>query len=302
MDKKVLLKKVSKKSGVKLPPIEDQNDNQIKTIIDVDPDFYTLVDGRPIRPDTSIRKYKKHIKEVALKRTFHGFLVDEILRIDRDIKTERKIYETASKHFSECQESFNKFLADDNNSTIAVMRKSDHLDKELANQIEEHKKANYELSSLRSKLQYIDETLQILISFQNFLYNAAPVLWQDKNKLCSVEGNLDICTLDSDIFCEVKVHLVKEKLKELPPALLYFENPQQILSIFQSLEQQNLNYLLKTVDLRSEKNRFLKSVTLLEGLLKMELDFIQEQVNLFISYISEVPLSPNKKIILLSLF
>ncbi|KPJ14284.1 hypothetical protein RR48_05262 [Papilio machaon] len=159
------------------------------------------------------------------------------------------------------------------------MKKSDNLDKELANQIEEHKKANYELASLRSKLQYIDETLQILISFQKFLYNAAPVLWQDKNKLNLVTSNLDIFNLDSDIFCEVDVTLVIEKLKELPQAILYFENPAQILNIFQSLEQQNLNYLLKTVELRSEKNRFLKSASLLEDLLRNELDFIQEQMH-----------------------
>ncbi|CAG5025435.1 unnamed protein product [Parnassius apollo] len=278
MYKNKLLKKSPGKAGLNLPPVEDPNGSKIKTILEVDPDFYSLVDGRPIRPDTSIRKYKQNIKDVALKRTLHGLLVDEILRIDRDIKTERKIYETASTHFYECQESFNKFLADDNDKTIIIMRNSDSLDKELSNQIEQHKKAIYDFASLKSKLQYIDETLQILLSFQNFLFNAAPILWRDSQELKLVTGQLEIFTMDTDIFNEIDVNLISERLKKMPPPRLYFKTPEQIQIIFELLEKQNLNYLLKTEELRSEKNKFVKSSILLKTLLRHELDYIKDKI------------------------
>ncbi|XP_059053786.1 uncharacterized protein LOC131848046 [Achroia grisella] len=277
-------KKLSKRqirktvAGIKLPPIVPSIDTQIKTILDIDPDYYSIVEGRPIRPNTSIHKYKQNIKEVALKRTLHGFLVDEILRIDKEIETEKNIYETASKHFEEYQNSFDKFLADDNNKTISIMRKSDGLAKDLFNQSDECKKANYEMASLKSKLQYIDETLMILLSFQNFLYKAAPILWREEYKIKLDTKYKEIFSMDSDIFCKIDIDAIKERLNELPSPRLYFETPDQILIFFYLLEKQNLNYLLVTEELNSEKNKFLKTLDILKIKLRHELDFIQQKI------------------------
>ncbi|XP_028156465.1 uncharacterized protein LOC114350034 [Ostrinia furnacalis] len=278
--KKKRIKRTTRKTiaGIKLPPIERIGDSDIKTIVDVDPSFYSLVEGRPIRPNNSIHKYKQNIKEVAMKRTVHGFLVDEILRIDKEIEMERTIYETASKHFDEYQNSFDKFLAHDNNKTIAVMKKSDTMAKDLANQTEEQKKANFELATIRSKLQYIDETLSILLSFQTFLYKASPYLWQEKNKIKLDENRTEICLMNSNIFTKVDIDLVKERLSQLPPPQLYFEQPDQLLKVFGALEKQNLNYLLVTEELTVEKNKFLKALDSLKLLLKQELSFIEEKV------------------------
>lgn len=279
--KKKRIRRTTRKTiaGIKLPPIEPNGDGDIKTIVDVDPSFYSLVEGRPIRPNASIHKYKQHIKEVAMKRTIHGFLVDEMLRIDREIAMERDIYETASKHFDEYKNSFDKFLAHDNNKTIAVMKKSDTMAKDLANQTEEQRKANFELSTIKSKLQYIDETLSILLSFQTFLYKASPYLWQEKYKIKLDENRTEICTMNSDIFCKVDIDLVKERLSQLPPPQLYFETPDQLLTVFRSLEKQNLNYLLVTEELTVEKNKFLKALDSLKKLLRQELDFIEQKVS-----------------------
>ncbi|KAL0872051.1 hypothetical protein ABMA27_004484 [Loxostege sticticalis] len=278
--KKKRIRRTTRKTiaGIKLPPIEPNGDGDIKTIVDVDPSFYSLVEGRPIRPNASIHKYKQHIKEVAMKRTIHGFLVDEMLRIDREIAMERDIYETASKHFDEYKNSFDKFLAHDNNKTIAVMKKSDTMAKDLANQTEEQRKANFELSTIKSKLQYIDETLSILLSFQTFLYKASPYLWQEKYEIKLDENRTEICTTNSDIFCEVDIDLVKERLSQLPPPQLYFETPDQLLTVFRSLEKQNLNYLLVTEELTVEKNKFLKALDSLKKLLRQELDFIEQKI------------------------
>ncbi|XP_072947239.1 uncharacterized protein [Epargyreus clarus] len=276
--KKIIRKKSRRPvSNIKLPPIEQNSD--VKTIIDVDPDFYSSVEGRPIRPNLSIHKYKENIKNIALKRTLYGFLTDEILRINREMETERKIYETTSKHFEEYQYSFDKFLADDNNKTIAIMRKSDTLARDLVNETEEHKKANYELSSLKSKLQYIDESLQIMISFQTFLHRASPILWQQSQNINLVTENVEFFTMHNDIFCKIDKELIADKLKKLPPPCLYFKTPEQLLTIFGLLEKQNLNYLLVTEELNSEKNKFLKSLHSLKKSLSVELDYIQQKIN-----------------------
>ncbi|PZC84291.1 hypothetical protein B5X24_HaOG205486 [Helicoverpa armigera] len=278
LKKKKKVKRGTRKTiaGIKLPPIEPVEG--IKTIVDVDPAYYSLVEGRPLKQSKSINEYKKCIKSVALNRTLHGFLVDEILRIDREIESERNIYETAFKHFEEYQNSFDKFLADDNNKTIAIMQKSDALDKELANQTEKHKKANYEMASLKSKLQYIDESLMILLSFQNFLYKASPILWQDNHNIKLDVKHPEIFTMESDIFVNIDEDAIAKKLKDLPPPQLYFETPKQLLTIFDLLEKQNLNYLLLTTEFSSEKNKFLKTVEVLKAILRQELDFIKEKI------------------------
>lgn len=265
-------------AGIKLPPLETSNDSEVKTILDIDPDYYSLIEGRPIRSDASIYNYKQNIKEIALKRTLHGFLVDEILRINKEIQTERHAYDTASKHFEEYHNSFDKFLADDNNKTIAIMKRSDAMAKDLANQSEDHKKANYEMASLKSKLQYIDETLTILRSFQNFLYNAAPILWREKHNI-TVDVNFDeIFSMDSNVFYKININEIKERLNQLPQAKLYFETPEQLITAFDVLEKQNLNYLLATEELNNDKNKFLKAVDVMKQKLHQELHMIKQKV------------------------
>ncbi|XP_064073450.1 uncharacterized protein LOC113393884 [Vanessa tameamea] len=279
MEKKVV-KKIHKNpfSGIKLPPITKCKKSDVRTILDVDPQYFSLVEGRPIKTNTSINKYKQNIRNIALKRTLHGFLTDEILRINREIETERKIYNTASKHFEEYQHSFDKFLADDNNKTIVIMKTSDNLAKELSNETEEHKKANFELATIKSKLQYINETLQILLSFQCFLHKAAPILWQEKYNINLNLEHLEILSMDSDIFVEIHINLIRERLSKLPPSRLYFKTPDQLLIVFDLLEKQNLNYLLVTEELNVEKNKFLKSLGFLKNLLGNELEFIKAKM------------------------
>ncbi|XP_022129126.1 uncharacterized protein LOC111003073 [Pieris rapae] len=274
MEKKRINKR-DKHPRVKLPLI-DGTSSDVRTILDTDPHFYTLIDGRPIRPNKSILKYKQDIRNITLKRTVYGFLTDEILRIDREIETERKKYETASKHFDEYQYSFDKFLAHDNNKTIAIMRKSDNLSKDLIKQVEEHKATNYEYATLKSKLQYIEETLQILVSFQFFLYNAAPIMWRET--VPKPVDKADIFESDSNIFLKIDINAVKLRLSQLAQPCLYFETPIQLLNVFNTLEKQNLNYLLVTEELNAEKQQFLTSVQRLKILMDMELNFIEQKI------------------------
>ncbi|KAJ2944279.1 hypothetical protein O0L34_g18265 [Tuta absoluta] len=278
--RKKIKKKESRKvvGGVKLPPIEPVPEDNVKTIVDIDPDFYTLVQGRPIRPNISYLKYKHDIRELALKRTLHGYLIDEIIRIDREIENERNTYETASNNFEECQHSFDKFLAYDNDKTIVIMKKSDNLAKDLANQTEDQKKVSYELATLKSKLQYIDETLLILLSFENFLHNASPILWKESNNVQLDIKHSDMITMDNDIFKKMDIDIIKERLNTLAPPKLYFETPNQLVEVFSYLEKQNLNYLLETEELNSEKNRFLKTRDTLKTMMFQELDYVQRKI------------------------
>lgn len=265
---------------LRLPPIElDHEDStKVKTVLDIDPDYFSLVDGRPIRPSTSINAYKKNIRDVSLKRTVHGFLTDEILRIDKEIATENNIYEIASKQFEECKKSFDKFLAYDNDKTIYVMKESDTLNKELMIKTEEYKKINYEMASLKSKLQYIDETLLILLSFESFLHKVSPHLWQKSMNINLNVKHSEILPVHSDVFQKVDINLIKDRLSNLASPRLYFESPEQLLNIFYLLEKQNLNYLLITEEMNSIKNSFLNTRNKFMESLKHELHLIEEKV------------------------
>lgn len=266
-------------AGIKLPPMEFIEDSNVKTIMGIDPTYYSLVEDRPIRTDSTIHNYKQNIKEIALKRTMQGFLVDEILRIEREIETEKDIYKTAVRQFDEHHNSFNKFLSDDNNKTITIMRKSDFLAKDLVTQTEEFKKLKHEMALLKSKLQYIDETLIILLSFQNFLNKASPILWQEKHNFNRDFQYSKLFYIDANIFRRVDSRAVIERFRKLPAPKLYFKTPDQLLSAFTMMEKQNLNYLLATEELNSEKNKFLNSLKHLKLLLRQELEHIQQKVN-----------------------
>ncbi|XP_037976676.2 uncharacterized protein LOC119694435 [Plutella xylostella] len=266
--------------GIKLPPIEPCDDNEvIKTTLDIDPAFYSMIDGRPIRPNTSLNAYKQNIRDIAVKRTLHGFVTDEIIRIDREIESERYIYEKALAHFEDYKNSFDKFLADDNNKTIAVMTKSDTMTKDLTNLTEDQKQVSYELASIKSKLQYVDQNFMILLSFENFLHKASPILWQDSHNITLELKHEEILTINNDILLEIDKALIIKKLNKFPPPRLYFETPEQLLIIFQLLEKQNLNYLLVTEELSVQKNKFIKALDGIKTLLRQELNFIQQKIN-----------------------
>ncbi|KAI5645475.1 hypothetical protein NE865_02562 [Phthorimaea operculella] len=158
------------------------------------------------------------------------------------------------------------------------MKTSDNLAKDLANQTEDQKKISYELATLKSKLQYIDETLLILLSFENFLHNASPILWKESNNVQLDVKHSEIITMDNDIFQKIDIDQIKERLNALAPPKLYFETPDQLVEVFTYLEKQNLNYLLETEELNSEKNRFLKTRDTLKSMMFQELDYVQRKI------------------------
>lgn len=268
-------------NAVKLPPIDGE---QIKTVLDIDPDYFSLVEGRPIHSNKSYNTYKKNIRDVALKRTVHGFLSEEILRIDKEMINERTIYENAAKHFDECKKSFDKFLAYDNDKTINIMKKSDSLNKDLLTKTEEHKKVHYEMASLKSKLQYIDETLSILLTFEHFLHKVAPHLWQKSENIDLSIKQTELISVDTGFLEKVDIDSIKSKINKLPPPKIYFESPEQLLNIFYLLEKQNLNCLLITEEMNSLKENFLKARDKFKENLKNELRFTEEKVR-FASFI-----------------
>ncbi|GBP66465.1 hypothetical protein EVAR_51451_1 [Eumeta japonica] len=267
------------KFGIKLPPIEGKVENfKVKTVMDIDPDFFTLVDGRSIRPNKSLSVYKGNIRDLMLKRTLRGYTEDEILRIDRQNKAETEIHERAVIHFEEYKTSFDKFLADNNNVTINIMRKSDGLARDLANKTEEHRKITFEMTNLKSKLQYVDETIMILLSFERFLHRISPGKWQKDNNVDLAIQQKPIFTIGSNIFQQLNTDSIKEQLNALQPPRLYFETPEQLTEIFSVLETQNLEYLLKAEEMRVLLLKFLRALDRFKENLKHELDFVQEKV------------------------
>nr|XP_026486778.1 uncharacterized protein LOC113393884 [Vanessa tameamea] len=296
MEKKVV-KKIHKNpfSGIKLPPITKCKKSDVRTILDVDPQYFSLVEGRPIKTNTSINKYKQNIRNIALKRTLHGFLTDEILRINREIETERKIYNTASKHFEEYQHSFDKFLADDNNKTIVIMKTSDNLAKELSNETEEHKKANFELATIKERLNklppsrlYFKTPDQLLIVFdllekQNLNYLlVTEELNVEKNKFLKSLGFLKNLLGNELEFIKAKMKKIEElivwnkhreiELKEiffqiLEDKMQYLVSSETVLQIFNYVEfayeqviasnDANLSSLDMTVALEEEYNNLM---------------------------------------------
>lgn len=285
-NKVVLYKRPKRKIlfGIKLPAVEPCPELKAKTITDVDPDFYSMVENRPIRPNTSYLTYKQNIHHIARNNATKGFVQDEILRINKDMEREKDIYEKTAKDFEDCKKSFDKFLAHDNDKTIEVMKRSDNLAKDVANQMHEHKQASFELATIKSKLQYINESIMILLSLENFLHKASPVLWREKNNVKIDAEYPDIYNADTDIFRPTDIQAIQDRINNLPPKSLYFEIPEQLIEVFDALEKQNLNFLLATEDIRSQKLKTLKALDDFKGKLKDETKNVNSNVS-FIRYL-----------------
>ena len=94
-------------------------------MVDMDPEFYTIIEGRPNRDRISVREYVGSIRELVRVRLKIGYNEDECLLVDEQFRIEKQRLEQILAQQRQYVELFDQFLAEDHATSMELLKKAD---------------------------------------------------------------------------------------------------------------------------------------------------------------------------------
>lgn len=240
--------------------VKEPTVSNMKTVTDIDPEYYSAVEGRPIKEKFEYLKYKNTMRELLKTRIIIGYREDDIMLIDENIKMERLIIQQMKERYQVYVNIFEEFLYKDHTMAMNLLSEADKASKRASEKYEEYKQMAKDYSGLRSVLYNLEEKWRNCQMYQKFLYLISPISWRrehdpdlDKSKeFITVESIREIfnkysTTEDKDLDAIMDQFLLDCDTLEEPK--LYFSEPKQLMDMFLFMEMQNLNSLLHSEEL-----------------------------------------------------
>ncbi|KAK3930832.1 Cilia- and flagella-associated protein 100 [Frankliniella fusca] len=149
-----------------------------KTMVDMDPEFYTIVEGRPNRDRVSLREYIGHIRDLVRVRLKIGINEDECILVDEQFRLERERLEQILGQQKQYVDLFDQFLAEDHAASMELLKKADQAARLSAEKDAEIKVWIRTKGVLRTQVYQLEERWMEARSLQKFLYLVSPMSWR----------------------------------------------------------------------------------------------------------------------------
>lgn len=269
--------------------MEEPDPVKIKTILDIDPDFYTIVEGRPVSKPFSMSKYLQQIRDVLRTRLMVGFRNDELLLFEEKIKREQQSIEKIKKNYAMYLQGFEQFLSEDYNESMKMLRTGEQATIITMEKAEYIKCLHRENAALEFNVHKLEERWRDLKMYQKFLYFISPMSWRQKYDYIH-RDNLELqpsqifkkFTLGEEGQATSLINLVDEYLEclkgEEEPAL-YFTSPDELIKVFRFIEIQNLNCLLHTEEIQVPMENMKKTMEDARKNFEKEAKAIQDMID-----------------------
>ncbi|XP_023310250.1 cilia- and flagella-associated protein 100-like [Anoplophora glabripennis] len=276
-----------------------------KTVLNMDPNYYTVVGGKPIRNKLDIREYIQTVRESLRTKIVTGFREDDILLIDEELKLEQKVIDTIRENLQQYINIFEQFLIIDHRTAMNLLQQSETSATAGYAKYMEHNAVAKKFANLHSSLYNVEQKWKQCKTYQKFLYAVSPLTWRMEQD-CPKNRRTSIYMLQqrpgdaSDIYANYRLSLAerglslqdiiqefREEIAGEKDAALYFTEPEQLLDVLKFIEMQNLNSLLHSeglaVPLENVKEGMKTAVTLFDNQIK-KLEEIIEQLEGGISW------------------
>lgn len=280
--------------------IQDAEIKSCKMIQDVDPEFYTIVQGRPIPEKLSISRYIQTVREVLKTKILVGYRGDDIMLIDESLILEQKEIDRIKENYQTYVNTFEEFLYNDHTASMNLLKESDREAALAQEKYEEFRQLSREYGALKSILYSTEEKWRNCKLYQRFLYLVSPMFWRKEYDYYYMqEGDLAAFQEVSTIFGKYRLNVTDEnaslqdlissfrddRAKQTEPAL-YFTDPNQLLDVFRFMELQNLNSLLHSEELAVPLENVKEGMARAEELFNAEINSLQELIEKLASGIS----------------
>lgn len=263
--------------------------DDVKCVVAIHPEFYTVIEGRPIRAFDDIKVYMSNIRAYAMMRQQLGYRRDLCIKLERNIIDENKEYNIISDNFRRHLSDFQHFLTEDYKKSVAKTVKAEKNYQELVAKNNELLGCFSELVLVNNLVFKLDAIRGVLKMYRTYCLFVAPLFWRQKydeslrGKLKSIQFESGAFATDNDLVesldIEKTIELAKIELKNPPPAHIYFKSPEEMLYMFRTLEMQSREYLIQLsrasapyIVLQDRKRQLNQSTT-------METDYFQWNIN-----------------------
>jgi seryl-tRNA synthetase len=240
-------------------PDEEVEASREPDLLDIDPQFFKVIQGRPIREKLDIRKYVEEVRETFRTRLKVGYQTDEAMKIDKKFRQEQKRFNKIQAMLKLYSDSFEEFLEEDYESSEKLLRDAQEQAEKSGHMRQELRELEKQVETAKCQLHVLLEEWRNCKMFQKFLYMVSPMFWRKEHDFIhrtqsgSVLLASEISThfeqyrlssTESPLSLDALLDLCLTDVNKGEEPLLYFTEPDELMQVFKELELQNLNALL----------------------------------------------------------
>ncbi|XP_066991694.2 uncharacterized protein [Anabrus simplex] len=226
-------------------------------MLDIDPDFFRIIEGRPERLEKfDIHKYIEDVRQCLKTKLQTGYFEDETFKIDERFEEEQKKIDKIKATHLLYVKSFEEFLAKDHEDAMAVLRKADRVARTTEALEQEYYSMVQEFNGLSSRIYVLHDDWRDVKLCQRFVYLIGPIKWRMEYDYInrSEGGELELLGEGSisflwvyketmtDIGCSLEDLIDKftEDMENSEPPQMHWLSPAEVLKKMETLEERCL--------------------------------------------------------------
>lgn len=272
--------------------VKDPETTRMKTILDIDPEFFSIVEGRPIKEKFQISNYIEDMRKLLRLKIICGYRQDEIEMIDQNFNEEQRVIDEIKCNYEKYVNAFEEFLFDDHTVSMKLLSESDKQATLAEEKYEQYLQLSKDFGTLRYTVYNLEEKWRSCKMYQKFLYLVSPVYWRRKHDyyhLSQKESHQSLVSEISTVFGRYRLQssgnvlsledLVEQFMDDCETQedpLLFFTSPTQLLKVFRFIEIQNLNTLLHIEELSGPTENVKEGVKSANYVFDIEMQALQE--------------------------
>lgn len=242
--------------------VKDPQEQSMRTIFDIDPDYFTIVEGRPIAEKFNIKDYINDMREILRTRIVTGYKEDEILLINENFIDEQKAIDNIKTKLQKYVEQFEDFLYNDHTTSMDLLRTAEKEAAAASEKYEIFRSLSTDYGALRAQVSGLEEKWRTLKLYQKFCYILSPMAWREEHDYYHFKRDRDEVIPDPSVLFDNKfgefddiqslhelIEVFLDDCRTQDEPKLYFKEPIEMLKVFRFMEIQNLNSLLHTEEL-----------------------------------------------------
>ena len=240
---------ISQRLYLKEPP------DDVRAVVEIHPEFYTVIEGRPLRCFDDIKVYTNNIRSYAMNRQQIGYRRDLILQLEKCELEETEQHDRIVDRLRHHIKDFQTFLTEDYKKACIKVAKAEKVYEDLLAKDSEFLTYVSNLTILNNILFKLDAIRSILKTYRSYLMFIAPLSWRQQNdetligRVMSIQFEAGEFATDNDLVesldIEKMIEVAKLEFKNPFPACLYFQKPEQMMYIFRTMELQSREYLIQ---------------------------------------------------------
>ncbi|KAB0801924.1 hypothetical protein PPYR_04110 [Photinus pyralis] len=260
--------------------VKEPEVKSMKTILDVDPQFYTLTAGRPVGRKFNRRDYIEDINNVLRTKIAIGYREDDIMVVDENHASEKKILNEVSREFQKYLNTFEEFLFNDHSASMDLLKESEQIESEASEKVETLQKLTKGYGSLKSTVCNLEEKWRNCKTYQKFLYLVSPMDWRKEHDFYLTQETANDRRPAGEVqsLSNLISQFVEDVQTQEKPSL-FFSEPNQLLKVFAFIELQNLNTLLHSEELAVPLEQVKEAVKYIEDSFSTEGASLQEIID-----------------------